>query len=225
MDLVGRTELKICVDASLKTFRDKRVFTCSGAICINNDREDYYILQDSTNNRGELMAVYQGIMLAIDEIRRNPTMYGKVSIFSDSQFAVCGITEWFHTWIKNRNKNGIMYNSSGEPVKNQNMFMMIVSLCVSNRLIVHFYNNLGHVDITSNRQLIKATDYFNKINKDNKSIDEIRIISMYNNEIDYKSRKLLNSINPSKYPRIKYDNNPVSSMRYYIDPKYTRYIK
>ena len=60
MEVMGQVNLEICCDASLKKFNSRgnnRVFTCSGAICVNTGEETYAISQDSTNNRGELLAI------------------------------------------------------------------------------------------------------------------------------------------------------------------------
>lgn len=224
MNLIGLKELEICVDASVST-RKGRTFTCSGAICINNNNEDYYILQDSTNNRGELLALYRGVLMAINEVQRNPTEYGKISIYSDSQFAVFGVTRWMHGWLKHMDENGIIYGTNNLPVKNQSIFMMIISLCVSNKLVVHFYNNLGHIDVNNKRQLYKAMYYFNDINKCNKTLDEIRTISIYNNIVDDRTRRAMHGIKTDSYPVIEYEHAPICPIRYYVAPGFGKYVK
>ena len=68
--------LEICCDASMKTFEDTgRIFTCSGAICINTDKEVYKVSPDSTNNRGELLAVYLAVKLAEETMLTFPNVY------------------------------------------------------------------------------------------------------------------------------------------------------
>ena len=120
--------LEICTDASMRTFLDSgRVFTCSGAICINNMQERYTVTADSTNNRGELLGVYIGVKLAEEMLLREPGRYSRVNLYSDSQFSIFGLTKWIYGWIKTIDNNGVMYGSNKEPVKNQDLFAMIFS--------------------------------------------------------------------------------------------------
>ena len=48
--------------------------------------------RNTTNNRMELKA-------AIEALKRVPTSY-PVTVYSDSQYVVTGITVWIHNWIK-----------------------------------------------------------------------------------------------------------------------------
>ena len=85
--------LEICTDASLKTYTNGRVFTCSGAVCINTTEETYTVSKDSTNNRGELLAVYLGIKLAEKTIYEFPNRFAAIYLYSDSQFAIYGLRD------------------------------------------------------------------------------------------------------------------------------------
>ncbi len=190
--------LEICVDASLRKYeKSGRIFTCSGAISINSGEELYTIDEDSTNNRGELIAAYLGLLLANKE--RYSYNYDNIAIYSDSQFVVYGLTKWMHSWVINT-RDGIIYNSNKTPVKNQELFKLIISYCINNNMRVHFYAQRGHTNFHSSKDLAEANDYFYDANGFILKPEDIFKISFYNDIIDKNTRKILKDIHDVDYP-------------------------
>ena len=218
--------LEICTDASLKTFVDTgRVFTCSGAISINSSQERYVVTSDSTNNRGELLGVYLGVKLAHEELLSNPGRYDRVYVYSDSQFAVYGLRDWMKGWIKTCDANGIIYGSNNKPVKNQELFMMIITYCVTNKLKIYFFNQKGHVNTNSSKALANANMQFKTANGFLLRPDEIFKISFFNDIVDKNSRNILDSINPDDYPIITHTVNDRYMCRYIVPDNFKQYIR
>ena len=89
-----------------------------------------------------------------------------------------------------------MYNSSGAPVKNQNLFGMIITYCVMNNLIITLYNQRGHVNTNSPKDMALANRQFLKANGILLRPEEIFKISFYNDIVDKNSRAALDNINP-----------------------------
>ncbi len=217
--------LEICCDASLKTFKNvNRVFTCSGAVCINTYEENYVISQDSTNNRGELLAIYLGIKLAENTLYKYPNRFGRINLYSDSQFGILGIRDWMKNWIQTEDMNGVIYGSNRKPVKNQDLFKMIITYCYTKRLVIHFYNQKGHVNPNSAKDLAAANRQFYDANGFYLKPEDIFKISFYNDIVDKNSRKMLESVNPNDYPIFNYEGNN-EMFRYIMPTNYTKYIK
>ena len=215
--------LEICTDASIRTFPNGRVFGCAGALCITTLEQDYLVSQDTTNNRSELLGVYLGLKLGKRIMDNNPN-YTNLVIYSDSQFAVFGLTKWMSGWMKTKDHNGIIYGSNGKPVKNQELFMCILSYITSNRINVTFRHCSGHVRYTSIQMLKKANDVFYKSNGFYLRPEDIYKLAYYNDIVDNNTREYLNSINPDLYPVMDYSNNYQAMTRYVVPDNYTNYI-
>ena len=218
--------LEICTDASLKTFLDtNRVFTCSGAVCINDTTERYIVTPDSTNNRGELLGVYLGVKLAYEKLIQYPNQFNTINLYTDSQFAVFGLRDWMSSWLKTIDDNGIIYGTNRKPVKNQELFMMIITYCVSHGMVINFYNQKGHVNNNSSKQLAKANAQFKSANGFFLRPDEIFKISFYNDIVDKNSRNILEEISQDDYPILNYNPNNINMCRYVVPPNFKDYIK
>lgn len=61
---------------------------------------------NTTNNRMELTAVIK----ALEYANKNITKEKTITIYSDSQYVVKGITEWIHSWKETAYKGGKMPN-------------------------------------------------------------------------------------------------------------------
>ena len=216
--------LKICCDASQKTIAG-RIFTCSGAISINSKQTKYEILSDSTNNRGELMAVYLACRLAYEESQCQK--YDRINVYSDSQFVIYGLTRWMPAWIKSMETNihHIMMGSSGGAVANQNMFLMILTYLWLNRLTIHFYNQKGHVNINKRESLEDANKQFYMANGFYLKPDELIELSNFNNFIDKATRDLLDLVDPNQYPIVYHSPGTVSPCRYIVPEDYMLYVR
>lgn len=215
--------LEICTDASIRTFPNGRVFGCAGAVCITTLEQDYLISQDTTNNRSELLAVYLGLKLGKRIMDANPN-YESIVIYSDSQFAIFGLTKWMSGWMRTMDSNGIIYGTNGQPVKNQELFMCILSYITSNNLKVSFKHCSGHVRYTSIKMLRKANDVFYKSNGEYLRPEDIYKIAFYNDIVDTSTRNYLDTINPDVYPIMDYSNNHHIMTKYVVPNNYTNYI-
>jgi len=58
---------------------------------------------NTTNNRMEMMAVLEALKYA-------DTLFDHITVYSDSQYLVNGITKWIYGWLKNNWKNGRVKN-------------------------------------------------------------------------------------------------------------------
>ena len=218
--------LEICTDASLRTFNDTgRIFTCSGAISINSMQERYVVTSDSTNNRGELLGVYLGIKLAEEELLANPNTYDRINLYSDSQFAIFGLRDWMQSWVKTTDRNGVIYGSNMLPVKNQQLFMMIITYCTTHGLIINFYNQKGHINVNSSKQLAKANAQFKRANGFYLKPEDIFKISFYNDIVDKNSRNILDTVDQNMYPPIMYNEDAIDMCRYIVPKNFKYYIR
>lgn len=218
--------LEICTDASMRTFLDSgRVFTCSGAICINNMQERYTVTADSTNNRGELLGVYLGVKLAEEILLKEPGIYSRINLYSDSQFSIFGLRDWMVKWKTTMDKNGVIYGSNGAPVKNQELFMMIITYCVTHNLVIHFYNQKGHVNNNSSKQLANANAQFKAANGFYLKPEDIFKISFYNDIVDKNSRNVLDEIDPNNYPVFHYGHEGINLCHYVVPDNFKDFIK
>jgi ribonuclease HI len=62
--------------------------------------------RDTTSNRMELTAIVEALKL----VWNSSLMGCPVSVYSDSQYCVNGITQWIHAWRANNFKNGEVKN-------------------------------------------------------------------------------------------------------------------
>lgn len=215
--------LEICTDASIRTFPNGRVFGCAGALCITTMEQDFLVSQDTTNNRSELLAIYLGLKLGKRIMDSNPN-YKNLIIYSDSQFAIFGLTKWMPGWMRTQDTNGIIYGSNGKPVKNQELFMCILSYITTNYLNVTFRHCSGHVRYTSTKMLGKANNTFYKSNGFYLRPEDIFKLAYYNDIVDNSTRELLQSINPDVYPVMDYSNNYQVMTKYATPNNYTDFI-
>lgn len=198
-------DLEIYTDASIKTYSSGRTFGCSGAICSTTGESIYTINPDTTNNRSELIAIDIGIKLAYNIYTREPGKYENVYLYSDSQFGIFGLTKWIFGWSKNI-KNGVMYGSNKQPVKNQDLFIGILSYLSINNFKVKFRHQSGHVNVTRPKMLYDANEVFNKSNGYYLRPEDIYKISYYNDFVDKSTRSKLENINPNNFPILNNGN-------------------
>lgn len=181
----GQRILNIFTDASITKTIYNETIGCSGAICMeNNDICKFELSRDSTNNISEISAVKLAVELALEN------KLNEVNIWADSQWSIYGLTVWNKKWFYNIN-NYILQNSSGEPVKNQQIFLSIMKMIISNNLKVNFYHIKGHVDSNDIKSVNHAVFVFNKSNRITISRDKIYNAVIMNNMVDQKTRDIL----------------------------------
>lgn len=190
-------ELNIFTDASIITTIFGETIGCAGAICMeNNNLCKFQVLRDSTNNISEITAVKLAIELALE----NRAKFDIVNIWADSQWSIFGLTKWIRSWMNN-SYNGILYNSSGNRVKNQQIFLSIIKLISENNLRVNFYHIKGHVSVNDIKSINHAISVFNKSNGCSISREKIFIAVNMNNMIDTQTRNIL--ANYKTEPRVQ----------------------
>ena len=89
---------------------------------------------DTTNNRMELMAA----IAALEAL----TTSCEVTLHTDSQYVMKGLTEWMPAWVRRGWRT-----AAGEPVKNQDLWLRLQSAVVPHK--VHWRwvkGHAGHVD-------------------------------------------------------------------------------
>ena len=88
-----------------------------GYIIIKNDRSAEFKggCRSTTNNRMELIAAIK----AIEKIKH----HSKITVVSDSQYLVKGMTEWIFGWQKRG-----WINSQKDPVKNKDLWLKLLEL-------------------------------------------------------------------------------------------------
>jgi len=103
-----------------------------GVLIIKGDnREEFYGGSNmTTNNKMEITAVIE----ALEHIGDTKM---PISIWSDSQYVIKGVTEWIKSWKKMGWKN-----SMKEPVKNQELWMKLDKLCEQKDISWHWVK--GH---------------------------------------------------------------------------------
>ena len=118
--------IKIFTDGSTRGGKNMRGAKNSGGfgIVIMNEDENIiyhaisYQTKNTTNNRMELQAIYEALMLA-DELYKDE----KVKIISDSAYCVNMINEWIYNWARNGWKT-----ASKKPVENIDIVKEIYKL-------------------------------------------------------------------------------------------------
>lgn len=209
-------ELNIFTDASITKTIYGETIGCAGAICMeNNNLLRYEIFRDCTNNISEISAVKLGVLLALE----NRDLYDKVNIWSDSQWSIFGLTKWIKSWVNNA-VNYRLINSSGEAVKNQEIFLSIIKLIVDNNLPVNFYHIKGHVAENNIKSIDHATSVFYKSNGIRISRERIYYAVKMNNLVDNTTRKLLDTwkdVEPVKLNRgiVNFILSKEDMIRYY----------
>lgn len=175
----------IFTDASIITTVHNETIGCSGAICMeDNNLNKFEIHRDSTNNISEISAIRLAVELAIE----NNLSY--VNIWSDSQWSIFGLTKWIKSWFNNMD-NYILKNSSGESVKNQQIFLSIIKMIINNKIHVNFYHIKGHVNVYDIKSINHAISVFNKSNGISISREKMYHAVNMNNMVDMQTRTML----------------------------------
>lgn len=186
-------EMNIFTDASItKTPYYNETIGCAGAICLeDNSLSKFEIVRDGTNNISEITAVKLAVELALE----NRWKFDAFNIWADSQWAIFGLTKWLRSWVDNMD-NYILKNSSGQPVKNQQLFLSIIKTIVINKLKVNFFHIKGHVDINNFKSINKAIETFYNANNAIISRESMYDAARMNNMVDHMTRDILKKYDP-----------------------------
>lgn len=201
--------LNIFTDASVKEISKGRYISCAGCVCVitkedgNTDiiEQQYSVIDNATNNKGELCAVYMGVMLAI----KYRYQFNRINIISDSQFSIFGLTKWIYNWRDNIKNNNYISNSSKSEVSNQDLFKLIINTIILYNLKICLYHQKGHSN--TNDKMKKARQVFFTSNGIKLDDFELKSICYYNDIVDkYTKYKLNESPIDIKIP-IQYNAN------------------
>lgn len=149
---------------------------------------------DSTNNYGEISAIYLGLKKSLKYFRDNNIENVKLDVFSDSEICVRGITQWSKSWKKNA-IDGDWYNSSSEKVANQEFFKRIDNLLSKkkNKSLfknsnmtkgIRIYHIKGHVNLSKSKDVDKARKTFLRVNGSLVPDDVLKFLVDMNNAVD-----------------------------------------
>lgn len=213
--------LEICCDASIMKYPNGRTFGCAGAVAIGFDIEKTIIIPDTTNNSAELMAMYTAIKLAQELCALQPY---DVTIYADSKFTVYGMKVWMENWLKTIDENGIIYNYNNQPVKNQELFMMILSYMITNNLRYKIRHQKGHVKFLNEKSLAIAAKVFYESNGYKIDHDTLTRISLYNDKIDRDTKKKLLTVNTDDYPIVDHSNDLAKVCNYITPYNFKEYV-
>jgi ribonuclease HI len=184
--------LNIFTDASIVQTDTGIYVSCSGAAAYTGPLENismvdevFQINWDSTNNNGEITAVYKGLELALKW--RN--QFEAVNLFSDSKLCIYTLREWIANWVQ-RSKGSLLIGSTNQPVANQDMIVQCVNTILNNNLQIGLYHQKGHA---SDRILSKSVQTFKNTNNINSFVSNefMHVINGNNNYVDQKSREYL----------------------------------
>lgn len=179
-------------DASLYKDENGITSTCAGYVTVYHGKiidEGVRVLYNTTNNYGEVYAIYMGVQ----SLLKYAHMDTFLNLFSDSKISVDGLTSWISGWIKNQDKNGVMYSSAGTKVANQEIFSSIINMIVYSGVHMQLHHILGHINPNNAQMLEKAKITFKRENGVLLSEDIMREICSYNNYIDNRTRDMLMS--------------------------------
>lgn len=190
--------INIFCDASVNTIKG---IACGGCVICQQDEYDNisylyrkgYIQNPATNNSSEILAIWLGVVEALN-IRRTLYPNAIFRLFSDSKISLYGLRDWIKNWINHIDDNGILYSSSGDPVKNQQFFIDIFNLIVETGLMIEFYHQRGHVK-EGRVSFEKSRSSFIKANKVPPEALRLRMefINDLNDEVDHYTRDALNT--------------------------------
>ena len=194
-NIMAPDNYNIFCDASIKTFPDGITVGCAGAIGMHQNKLnmwEYRIIPCTTNNNSEISAVF----IALEMAKTASNFYKIINIFSDSKICVFGMRHWYEGWLKAADKNGVLYNSSGEPVANQEIFKDAMRFILDNNLKINIYHQNGHV-YNSASSLKRAKEVFITSNKLDITDDQLKYISRGNDKVDSTTRSHLDFIKSS----------------------------
>ena len=181
--------LNIFSDASVTHIGQEHI-SCHGIYDPKNDYRSTTILRNSTNNRGELMGVIDGILYAITQRDK----YTQINLWTDSSYSMKSICEWFPAWYL-RKRDGVLYTNAGKVLENQDLINCAVNLILDNNLRINILHQRGHVLEKNNlKNAIMSFTITNRIvnSKEEMTIDQdaMQYASVCNQIVDEFTRNM-----------------------------------
>ena len=130
--------IKIFTDGSFKKLKNKKILCGYGIYFPNGELDNVsrqFIHEPLTNQRAELYA----ILKSLRNIEKFKVEYDEICIYTDSEYSIKSLTEWYKQWEKNSWKN-----SKKEPVMNQDIIRPIIKILKKNENKIKFFHVNSH---------------------------------------------------------------------------------
>ncbi len=117
--------IEIFTDGSFKKLKNKQVLCGYGIYFPNGELDNVsraFIHEPLTNQRAELYA----ILKALRNIEKNKIEFDSIIIYTDSEYSIKSVTEWYKSWEKNNWKN-----AKGQAVMNQDIIRPLIKILKS----------------------------------------------------------------------------------------------
>ncbi len=117
--------IKIFTDGSFKKLKNKKILCGYGIYFPNGELDNVsrpFIHEPLTNQRAELYA----ILKALRNIEKNKIEFDSIIIYTDSEYSIKSVTEWYKSWEKNNWKN-----AKGQAVMNQDIIRPLIKILKS----------------------------------------------------------------------------------------------
>jgi len=109
--------------------------------------------KDTTNNKMELISILRGLELLDKEIIHGQISPSEISITSDSQYAILGLSQWSKKWIEQG-----WIKKGGKSVLNKDLWISLLEVIdsIKSKRIIITYNHVpGHSGHPQNEQCDK----------------------------------------------------------------------
>jgi len=178
-------------DASIVKDIDGNFISCAGFVTTFHGEiidKGTKIVYQTTNNYGEIMAIYLGIQSLLSFKEYDAFL----NLFSDSKISVFGLKEWIYGWLRNMDsRTKMLINSSGTNVANQDIFCNIINFIVQNNTHLSIYHQRGHQNPANVTHMEVVRKSFLENNNIEITDDIIREICYYNDVVDNMTRDAL----------------------------------
>lgn len=155
-----------------------------GAVLLfgENEKELYGGEKNTTNNRMEMMALYEALN-ALKKTNLN------IKVFSDSSYLMdCFRKKWYVNWQKNGWKN-----SAKQPVSNKDLWGLLLPFLDIHK--IEFFRVKGHVNLSSpSTNTQKLFEKFTQWNGNSFDFNDFIHITEMNNRADALANKGIDSI-------------------------------
>lgn len=188
--------INIITDASVKHMQNGTYISVPGYI-ITDEKHDIGSnvtpVFNSTNNEGEIMAIFNGLSNLIRSFDNNYLKNKKINVFSDSLLCVKSLREWIFKW--RYNEYNVFINSSGTNVSNQNIIKFIIDLIIKNKVEFNIYHIKGHSEHMS---IDSIKELFIQLNNIDIDYDYLQYILCNNRKIDMLTRSIFSLYTPDE---------------------------
>ena len=130
--------IKIFTDGSFKKLKNNKILCGYGIYFPNGELDNVsrpFIHEPLTNQRAELYA----ILKALRNIEKNKVQFDTIMIYTDSEYSIKSLTEWYKSWEKNNWKN-----AKGQAVMNQDIIRPLIKILKSNTGKIKFQHVNSH---------------------------------------------------------------------------------